>query len=285
MWHWNATAINGKQIMNYQKIYDSLIQKRQKEKLDKEIHYCEFHHIKPKSIYPELELDKSNIIALTPREHFIAHLLLRQIYKKQFGENSRQYHAMLNACWYLIHATNKIKINSKQYEKLKIEYSIVQAKRIIGSKNPMFGKKFKDCMTSEKYEQWCKNISKGHMRNNLKQETLKLWSKQRSGKGNPQYGVKPIDRMDSETYAVWKQKQSDIRIGEKNPMFGKSSWEKCSKEEREARIERYKNSMKGKTNKGKRCMSLPGDSHFKMVKKEDIQKYLDLGYIFYTKKK
>ena len=66
-------------------------------------------------------------------------------------------------------------------------------------------------------------------------------------------------------------------------MFGKSSWEKYSKEEREARIERYKNSMKGKTNKGKRCMCLPGDSHFKMVKKEDIQKYLDLGYVFYHK--
>ena len=191
---------------------------------------------------------------------------------------------MNNACWFMSNA-NGIKVNSHIYEKLKIKYAKSLSLRSAGNKNPMYGKNIKDYMSEEKYEQWCKNNSKGHMRNNLKQETLKLWSKQRSGKGNPQYGVKPIDRMDSETYVVWKQKQSEIRIGEKNPMFGKSSWEKCSKEEREARIERYKNSMKGKTNKGKRCMSLPGDQHFKMVKKEDIQKYLDLGYIFYTKKK
>ena len=42
--------------------------------------------------------------------------------------------------------------------------------------------------------------------------------------------------------------------------------------------------MKGK-NKGKRCMKLPNETHWKYVKPEDIQKYLDLGYEFYSQNK
>ena len=47
-----------------------------------------------------------------------------------------------------------------------------------------------------------------------------------------------------------KRKWSEERSGEGNPMYGKSSWEKCTPEERADRIERFKNSIKGK-NKGK----------------------------------
>lgn len=39
--------------------------------------------------------------------------------------------------------------------------------------------------------------------------------------------------------------------GENNPMYGKSSWEKCTPEQREDRAKRYSQSMKGK-NKGKK---------------------------------
>ena len=67
--------------MNYENIYQSLIEKRQQDKLNRKNGYCEFHHIKPVSIYPELKNDKSNIVALTAREHFIAHLLLVRIYE------------------------------------------------------------------------------------------------------------------------------------------------------------------------------------------------------------
>lgn len=39
-------------------------------------------------------------------------------------------------------------------------------------------------------------------------------------------------------------------------------------------------SLGGKSHKGKRCMYKPGDATFKRVKKEDIDSYLKLGYIF-----
>lgn len=105
--------------MNYEKIYDSLIQKRLTDKIDRSICYCEYHHIKPRSIYPELENEQSNIIALTLREHFFAHLLLQQIYKTKYGKNSIQYKKMLSAIRYMLDI-KKYKIKtSRLYEKIR----------------------------------------------------------------------------------------------------------------------------------------------------------------------
>lgn len=40
----------------------------------------EFHHILPRSLFPNWIARKSNIVALTPREHFFCHQLLTKIY-------------------------------------------------------------------------------------------------------------------------------------------------------------------------------------------------------------
>lgn len=40
----------------------------------------EYHHIFPKSLFPELENEPSNIILLTGREHYLAHWMLAKIY-------------------------------------------------------------------------------------------------------------------------------------------------------------------------------------------------------------
>jgi len=63
--------------MNYQRIYNELIINRQNNPLPKEI-YTEKHHIIPKSLGGSN--NKSNIVALSAREHFIAHWLLAKIY-------------------------------------------------------------------------------------------------------------------------------------------------------------------------------------------------------------
>lgn len=65
--------------MNYQKIYNDLISKRQSDPAC-EYGYSEHHHIIPKCMGGTD--DKSNIVSLTPREHFIAHWLLCLIYPK-----------------------------------------------------------------------------------------------------------------------------------------------------------------------------------------------------------
>ena len=65
--------------MNYLKVYNQLIQKRRDNPIIKtDDCYCERHHIIPKSEGGSNK--KSNLVNLTAREHYIAHLLLAKIY-------------------------------------------------------------------------------------------------------------------------------------------------------------------------------------------------------------
>lgn len=67
--------------MNYQKIYNDLISRAQaRESL---LEYKETHHIIPKCMGGSD--DKENLVELTAREHFIAHLLLCKINEGHFG--------------------------------------------------------------------------------------------------------------------------------------------------------------------------------------------------------
>ena len=62
--------------MNHQRQYDMLIAKAQSRDIVKG--YVEQHHIVPRSLNGSD--DSSNLVALTAREHFIAHMLLAKIY-------------------------------------------------------------------------------------------------------------------------------------------------------------------------------------------------------------
>jgi hypothetical protein len=63
--------------MNYKKIYDNLIKYRQQNILSDG--YIERHHIVPRSLGGSDE--ETNIVALTGREHYVAHLLLARYNK------------------------------------------------------------------------------------------------------------------------------------------------------------------------------------------------------------
>ncbi len=65
--------------MNYQNIYDSLIQRAKTRSL---IGYSETHHIIPRCMGGKD--DKHNLVELTPEEHYLAHQLLVKIYPKNF---------------------------------------------------------------------------------------------------------------------------------------------------------------------------------------------------------
>lgn len=65
----------GNTTMNYKKIYDQLISKGQTRLLEG---YSERHHIIPRCMSGSDEL--SNLVALTPEEHYVAHQLLVKIY-------------------------------------------------------------------------------------------------------------------------------------------------------------------------------------------------------------
>ena len=91
--------------MNYKKIYDNLIEKAKLRNVLNE--NIERHHIIPKCIGGS-DVDE-NIVSLTVREHFIAHLLLSKIYGGK-----------LTVAAYLMSTINKY--TSRKYEKLKNEF-------------------------------------------------------------------------------------------------------------------------------------------------------------------
>lgn len=64
--------------MNYHKIYLSLIENAKNNKESRLQNYSEKHHILPKCMGGSE--DESNLVALTAREHFIAHALLAKIH-------------------------------------------------------------------------------------------------------------------------------------------------------------------------------------------------------------
>lgn len=101
--------------MDYRKIYTSLIEKR---RTSKPIGYVEKHHIIPKS---EGGTDNDvNIVALTAREHYIAHLLLAKIY-----DDYKMYAAVIfmqaaKERW----KSRTFKFNSRLYEYIRKEFAI-----------------------------------------------------------------------------------------------------------------------------------------------------------------
>jgi hypothetical protein len=82
--------------------------------------YVERHHILPKSLYPEYAKCKWNIVKLSARKHFIAHILLY----KMFEHNTKGYGTMLKATRMMgRHSTNNRYMNSRLYETAKIKCS------------------------------------------------------------------------------------------------------------------------------------------------------------------
>lgn len=102
--------------MNYKKIYEDLITSRQsmnRKRNWKVKDGWEEHHIIPVSFGGPDEAE--NLILLTPEEHFLAHMLLAEIYK----DDERKKGKMIQAAWLMCHTRDGIKISARQYAFLK----------------------------------------------------------------------------------------------------------------------------------------------------------------------
>jgi hypothetical protein len=131
--------------MNYQKVYQNLIFKATHR--PQVLTYTECHHIIPKSLGGSD--DATNLVELTAREHFIAHLLLAKIHGGP----------MIYAAWTMMNA-NKRKYNNRQYSWVRNEYSKIISEKIRDrnrNNKYMLGKKHSD-ETKEKIS----NAQKGN---------------------------------------------------------------------------------------------------------------------------
>lgn len=103
----------------YRTWYYSIIEnvlKQDRNKID--VEYYERHHVLPKCIFPEYKKETWNIVLLTPREHFICHLLLTKMTK---GLSKYQMIYALKMFMNIRKIGNRknYKINSKWYEYFK----------------------------------------------------------------------------------------------------------------------------------------------------------------------
>jgi len=156
--------------MNYQRIYDEIIERAKPRGLDKKVleGYFERHHIVPRCLNgTNIE---SNLVLLTAREHFICHQLLWKIHRTC---------ALIFAFHNMIHCKRTDqqryanRLTSKQYEIVRVENSKSRSKFIMSDKarasisihnssegNPFYKKTHSDALKSK-------------------------WSLERCGGGNP----------------------------------------------------------------------------------------------------
>lgn len=116
------TFLPNKYTKCYFSIINNALQENRKKlrKNNKDFVYYESHHIIPKSVNPEfkdLKLNPWNKVLLTPKEHFICHLLLT---KMLIGTNKNK---MVYALWGMTNQSNQhqIRFHSNLYTTYKIK--------------------------------------------------------------------------------------------------------------------------------------------------------------------
>ena len=164
--------------MNYQKIYDNITRRGQNRILEG---YSEKHHIIPRCMGGTDEV--TNLVSLTPEEHYLCHLLLVKIYPKNIK--------LVKAAMFMVSANKDQQRNNKAYGWLKRQYSDYMR----GPNNP-----------STLNGTWNKGITGYKNKVNFSDKTIELMSERMKTK-NPCAGVKPWNhpRATEVTKALWKR--------------------------------------------------------------------------------
>lgn len=115
--------------MDYQSIYEKLINRALERKLDNNEYY-ELHHIVPRCLGGTD--DRKNLVNLTAREHFIAHLCLVKIYP---GNGALIRAAVMMACG----SSRQKRSANRIYEWLRKKHSAAMKETQSGTKNSQFG--------------------------------------------------------------------------------------------------------------------------------------------------
>ena len=129
----NTKTTNGFMENKYTKLYFKIVENRKNNPLDG---YTENHHILPDSMGGSI--DKSNMIRLSAREHFICHFLLTKMtvpYSIDWVKMQKAF-TMMDAT----SEDQKRYFNSKLYESQRKNFSKAQSINQTGKKNSQYGK-------------------------------------------------------------------------------------------------------------------------------------------------
>lgn len=94
--------------------------------------YKEKHHIIPRSFGGSN--DKTNLVNLTAREHYLAHWLLTKMCTSEYKSK------MLYAFWRM-NNNKKYRFNSRAFETIKLQNAKSHSNNMSGKNNPFYGKK------------------------------------------------------------------------------------------------------------------------------------------------
>jgi hypothetical protein len=125
--------------LNYENIYNALVEKAKVRGLDKSQYegYFEIHHIIPRSMGGGNE--DENLVMFTGREHFVAHMLLWRAFPEEVSLMRAAF--LMSSRWRAERLEGDAKaINSKTYEKLRLEYADAVSEQVSGENNPFYGK-------------------------------------------------------------------------------------------------------------------------------------------------
>lgn len=229
--------------MDYEKIYNALVEKAKVRGLDKSQYqgYFEIHHIIPRSLGGSNE--DSNLVMLTGREHFVAHMLLWKAFPQ---EKSLTFAAMMMS------NRSVCKVNSYIYEKLRADFCVALSEKFSGKRiKDLVGKRFSKLVVKEfadfyyspggsKQSTWiCEcdcggviTVVSGSLTSKNTQSCgclLAESGKARTGENNHMWGKKHTEETKE------KFKSRNYLKGENHPFFGKKFSEEHCKNMSEAR--------------------------------------------------
>ena len=205
--------------MNYKKIYDSLINNANNRLLEG---YSETHHIIPRCMGGTD--DSSNLVVLTPEEHYLAHQLLIKIYP---ANKSLLYAAQMMTVENVDSGVSRP--NNKLYGWIKTKISKEKSERMTGSTLP---------------EEHRANISKGQTgikRGPMTEEHKRKISEALSGKPKGEMSDESRKKMSesakNRTHSEeTKKKIGDAHRGKKLSEETKAKMRKPMSEETKAKI-------------------------------------------------
>lgn len=104
--------------------------------------YCEKHHILPRSLFPNEIDNPNNIIKLSARQHFLAHMILAYTYG---GPMSSAFYLMAYAKKHFTQYRKRL--TARQHERMRLLFAeyIRTTRDFSGENNPMYGKRGEDC--------------------------------------------------------------------------------------------------------------------------------------------